>query len=294
VYLAAGGWLWSDTDAAARLDARARAVVDGVIAELRREGATVVEVDGQRVMLGAPPGWGDAHQRRLEAAVRRLVPAGVQVLWPGRYLGAYTRSEGSHILVADDGRVIVRGAAFRIGKREHYGEHFVRAVAPLVVLGKPVEVRRLFLDTVAELRAERTPIEDLCVQETLHKAVVDYRRAGYREEPYEVLLAAGVKTWRPGVRVRYYRDRTGGLRLLQEGEAAAPDWEYYVQRLRTVYCQHWAAAYRPDDFARLFRLARHDASAPLDEPVDEAEVAAIATIAEPVLKTLAFEVEGRR
>jgi uncharacterized protein YprB with RNaseH-like and TPR domain len=291
-YLAAGGWLWSDTGAAARLDARARAVVDGVIAELRREGATVVEVDGQRVMLAVPPGWSDVHEHRFESTVRRLAPDGVRLIWLGRYSGAYTRSEGSHILVADDGRVVVRGAAFRIGKREHYGEHFVRALAPLVVLGDPVGVRRLFLATVAELRAERTPIEDLCVQQTLHKAVADYRRAGYREEPYEVLLAAGVKTWRPGVRVRYYRDRTGGLRLLQEGEPAAPDWEYYVQRLRTVYCQHYAAAYGPDDFARLFRLPRADANGRIDDPADEAEIASISTIAEPVLKTLPMEGAG--
>ncbi len=265
-YLATSGWLWSDADAAARLEARARAVVDGVIAELRRERATVVEVDGQRVMFAAPPGWGEVQERCLEAAVRRLAPVGVRLTRPGRYSGAYTRSEGSHILVADDGRVIVRGAAFRIGKREHYGEQFVRAAAPLVVLGNPVGVRRLFLDTVAELRAEQTPVEDLCVQETLHKAVADYRRAGYREEPYEVLLTAGIKTWRPGVRVRYYRDRTGGLRLLQEAEPAAPDWEYYVQRLRTVYCQHYAAAYRPDDFARLFRVPRLDPKEPADDP----------------------------
>ncbi|MBV9356390.1 MAG: hypothetical protein JO023_12785, partial [Chloroflexi bacterium] len=182
----------------------------------------------------------------------------------------------------------VRGAAFRIGKREQYGEHFLRAAAPLVVLGNPSQVRQLFLDTVAELRSEQTPIEDLCVQETLHKAMADYRRAGYREEPYEVLLAAGIKTWRPGVRVRYYRDRTGGLRLLQEGEPAAPDWEHYVQRLRTVYCQHYAAAYRPDDFARLFRVPRPDAQPPVDDPADALEIAAISTIAEPVLKTLPF------
>ncbi len=291
VYLAAGGELWSDTEAAAGLETRARAVVDGVIAELRREGATVVEVDGQRVMVAVPAGWGEAQERRLEAVVLRLAPSGVALVGLGRYAGAYIRSEGSHILVAEDGRVIVRGAAFRTGKREHYGERFLRAAAPLVVLGTAPEVRRVFLESVGELRAERTPVEDLCVQETLHKAVADYRRAGYREEPYEVLLAAGIKTWRPGVRVRYYRDRTGGLRLLQEGEPAAPDWEYYVQRLRTVYCQHYAAAYRPDDFARVFHLPRADAGDAID---DQADLDSISTVAEPVLTTLPLDVEGDR
>ena len=39
------------------------------------------------------------------------------------------------------------------------------------------------------------------------KAVADYRRAGYREEPYEVLLAAGLKTWRPGTSLGWVQGR---------------------------------------------------------------------------------------
>jgi DNA polymerase, archaea type len=280
-YLAGTSFLFSDTEAAGRLRDRARGVMDTLLAELRALGATVAEVAGQRVLVATP---GPLEQTLADRMAPRL-PPGVRLVQLGRYRAAYLRAPGSHILLGHDGGVSVVGSAFRAGKRERYGELFVRAAAPLALTGDAPGLRRLFLETVRQLRRHEVAVADLCVQETLHKAAADYRRAGYREEPYELLIASGVKTWRPGVRVRYFRDQAGGLRLLREGEPPAePDWEHYVQRLRAVYAQHFAAAFTPDDFARVFHLPRPDAPASeADDPLDD-----VRPIAEPVLTTLQF------
>ena len=97
------------------------------------------------------------------------------------------------------------------------------------------------------------PLEDLCVQVVLHKSLPQYRRSGMREEPYEVLLAAGVRSWRVGQRIRYFRAHDGELRLLREGEASTPadaDADYYVQRLYTRVCQQFAQALPARGFSR--------------------------------------------
>jgi len=84
--------------------------------------------------------------------------------------------------------------------------------------GDVVGLRTLFLETVHLLRASQVPLEDLSVLVTLHKSPPQYRRGGTHEEPYEVLLAAGIRSWRVGQRIRYFRARGGEPRLLQEGD----------------------------------------------------------------------------
>jgi hypothetical protein len=100
-----------------------------------------------------------------------------------------------------------------------------------------------------------------------------------REEPYEVMLAAGVRSWRIGQRVRYFRAHTNELHLLREGEAitsAAADTEYYVQRLVSVYCQQFAQAFDRQDFLTLFRIPA--GTGPFDER--ETELSGITPIRE--------------
>ena len=182
-------------------------------------------------------------------------------MYSRRYSAMYARAPRSTILLGHDGAVTLVGSGFRSGRLERYGEAFVQRAAPLVLLGDAVALRRLFLETVHLLRTAQVPLEDLCVQVVLHKSTSQYRRAPTVEEPYEVLLGAGVRTWRVGQRIRYFRAHDGQARLLREGDASTPadaDTAYYVQRLHSVYCQQFAQAYRRDDFVRIFRLPSGD------------------------------------
>jgi hypothetical protein len=98
-----------------------------------------------------------------------------------------------------------------------------------------------------------------------------------------VLLAAGVRSWRVGQRIRYFRTHGGEPRLLQEGDpttAAEADAEYYVQRLYNRYCQQFAQAFKREDFVKIFRVPA--GSGPFDWSNLEAEVGAIRPITQPV------------
>jgi hypothetical protein len=125
----------------------------------------------------------------------------------------------------------------------------------------------------------------LCVQVVLHKSLPQYRRGPTTEEPYEVLLSAGIRSWRVGQRIRYFRARDGQPRLLQEGDshtAADADADYYVQRLCTMYCHQFAQAFRREDYLRLFRLPA--GAGPFDEAEMAADLGAIRTISADVTR----------
>src|SRR5439155_5673955 len=134
---------------------------------------------------------------------------------------------------------------------------FMQRAAPYALLGDAPGLRQVFLETVHLLRTAQLALDDLAVQVTLHKSMAQYRRSEMNEEPYEILLAAGVRSWRIGQRIRYFRARGGEPRLLLEGDVisvAEADTEYYVQRLTSMYCQQFAHAFRRGDFLRIFRV----------------------------------------
>jgi hypothetical protein len=277
----AGQSLFSDPEAAHEISRIARGYLDSLLDDLRARGCTVLGVDGEEVTLGLPQEWGEAAERDLSERSLAYLPDGVQVVFDSHYQATYVRGARTAITLGRDGGVTLIGSAFRAGRLERFGETFMRRAAPCALAGEARGLRRVFLETVHQLRTGQVPLEDLCVQVTLHKSVPHYRRGGTHEEPYEVLLAAGIRSWRVGQRIRYFRGRGGEPRLLQEGDAvdaSEADTEYYVQRLCGLYCQQFAQAFRREDFARIFRLP--SGPGPFDEP--EADLAAIHPITTPV------------
>jgi DNA polymerase elongation subunit (family B) len=281
-YLAGQG-LFSDPGSATEATAMARQYLDRVLVELRGHGCVIVEVDGEQVMFATPDDWSDAVERQIADAAAAYLPEGVHLTYDGHYQALYARGPRSAITLGADGAVTLLGNTFRPGRLERFGESFMHRAAPCALLGDASGLRQVFLDTVHLLRTAQLPLDDLSVQVTLHKSMAQYQHSGTNEEPYEILLAAGVRSWRIGQRIRYFRARGGEPRLLQEGDAisaAEADTEYYVQRLTSMYCQQFAHAYQRDDFLRIFRVPSGDG--PYDATEIEAELSNIRPIVEPV------------
>jgi DNA polymerase I len=281
-YLAGQG-LFSDPQAAIDATGLARQYVDRLLVDLRARGCVIVEVDGEHVLFATPTAWSDSIESELVGAAGEYLPDRVQLEFQEHYEAVYARGPRSTILLGRNGAVTLLGSGFRASRLERFGERFMQRVAPMALRGDAVVLRQAFLETVHLLRTAQVPLEDLCVLVTLHKSPSQYRRSDMREEPYEVLLAAGVRSWRVGQRIRYFRERGGERRLLQEGDAisaAEADAEYYVQRLSTVYCQQFAQAFRHEDFVKIFQVPA--GLGPFEIAAMEADLAAVRPIAEPV------------
>jgi hypothetical protein len=270
-----GAGLLSDPDAAARASEQARGHIERLLEDLRARGCRIVEVDGEEVLFTTPADWDPGAELQIGESAERYLPAGVEVGISSWYKAVYARAPGNAILLAYDDAVTFVGPMFRPGRMERFGEAFVRQAATHALVGDAVALRQTFVDVVRQLETARIPLDDLCVQVTLHKSPAEYRRLGLREEPYEVLLSAGVRSWRVGQRIRYFHAHHGELRLLSEADAlpaTEADADYYVGRVYNFYCQQFAQAFRRDDFLKIF--------APPNER--EPDLAGIRPVAQPV------------
>ena len=163
----------------------------------------------------------------------------------------YSYAEKNYALQTYDGKVRLVGGSFRSSRSERYGEQFLRSAVPLLLDNRFEELRELYLETVARLRSHQIPIQDLAISVILSKSPETYARSGRREEQYEVLLAAGRDRWKGGDRVSYYQARGGRKKLVSE-HAGDDDPEYYVRRLKEIYCQRLSRALTREDFELLF------------------------------------------
>jgi len=243
--------LFGDLDAAGEVTRRGREVLGQMLMELDERGALLVEADTDGVLFSVPDAWTEDDERRLIELVSDTLPAGISVEHDGRYAAMYSYAEKNYVLQGYDGKVRLVGSSFRSSRSERYGEQFLRTAAPLLLENRFEELRALFLATVDGLRAHSIPIEDLCLSVILSKSPETYAKSGRREEQYEVLIGAGRKHWRGGDRVTYYQAR-GGRKKLMADHAGDDDAEYYIRRLREVYCQKLSKALTREDFEALF------------------------------------------
>ena len=278
-YLSSAG-LFGDPHAALDASMLARHYVELLVRDLRAHGCTPIEIDAEQVVFGVPTWWTPEMERAVSESARTYLPAGVELAFRARYVALYARAPGTSITLAHDGSVTLVGPAFRAGRLERFGDRFMHRAAACLLQWDVVGLRAVFLETLSLLRGGGIDLNDLCVQVTLHKSPSQYRRGGTHEEPYEVLLAAGVRSWRVGQRIRYFRARGGEPRLLVEDSeltAADADADYYVARLSGLYCQQFAQAFTREDFSRIFRIPPGSGPFEAADPSDFDDIRPIAT-----------------
>jgi len=242
--------LFADADAAAEVTRRGRGILFQMLSLLQERGMELIEADTDGVIFSAPDGWTEEDERRLVSEISAALPAGIDVEHDGRWDRMYSYMEKNYALLGHDGTLTIKGSSFRSSRNEFYGERFFRAVLPLVMAGDMVAARELYLETVLRVRARAMPVGDLCIRTRLTKSMDEYKTAGRKEEPYEVMRAAK-RRWTPGDRISYYQ-ASRGRRKLVEDFADDYDVEYYVRKLTDTYCARLAKAVPPEHFAQLF------------------------------------------
>ncbi len=245
--------LFADMDAADEVTRRGREVLDLVISGLRERGMALIEADTDGVYFAVPAAWGEPEERALVAAVAATLPPGINLEYEGRYAAMFSHEVKNYALLSYDGELIMRGVAMRSSRAEPFGEQFLRAALRLTMAGEIGGLREHFLATVAALRARRVALAEVASRVRLTKTPEGYRAARQREGPYEAMLAAGRTSWNPGERIRFYRAEGGRYALLEQPTPPPYDAEHYVRVLVENYADRLRKAFRPADFAQIFR-----------------------------------------
>jgi len=263
-YLAAGGGLtrFADVEAANEVTRRGRELLELLCRELAARGVTLLEADTDGVYFSVPAAWTEDDERRVVAEVAALLPPLVQLEFEGRYAAMLSHEPKNYALLGYDGRVVLRGVAFRSSRAEPFAEAFLRRAVAALLTGDIASVRAAYVDAATRLRERGYATHDVSSRVRLTKSPAAYLavRESRRELPYEALLASGRRDWQVGERVRIYRTSAGqgGVvpeRDVDEGALDDPrdyDVTHYLRVLRETYATRLARALTPGDFAAVF------------------------------------------
>ena len=267
-YLAAGGGLtrFADVDAANEVTRRGRETLGQMCRELGARGVTLLEADTDGVYFAVPPTWTEADERRAVAEVAALLPPLVQLEFEGRYAAMLSHEPKNYALLSYDGKLTLRGVAFRSSRAEPYGEAFLRQATLRLLEGDVAAVRAVYLETVSALRRRALPTYDVSSRVRLTKTPEQYRESSdsRREHAYEAMLSGGRLSWSLGERVRVYRTARGSGGVVEERDDGAIsgegpgmdlrdyDVEHYVRLLRDTYASRMVRAFTPEGYAAVF------------------------------------------
>ncbi|MGV3708889.1 MAG: DNA polymerase domain-containing protein [Gemmatimonas sp.] len=269
-YLGAGGGLtrFADVHAANEVTRRGRTTLAFMCRALADRGVTLLEGDTDGVYFAVPETWTEADERRTVAEVAALLPPLVQLEFEGRYEAMLSHEPKNYALLTRDGKLTLRGVAFRSSRAEPFGEAFLRQAIGHLLRNNVVGVRESFVETVSALRTRRMSAYDVSQKVRLTKGSAEYAasRESRKEVSYEAMIASGRTSWRVGERVRVYRTQGGGAALVAErgegsdaifspdSQAPLPDYdvEYYVRLLRDSFAARIERALAPEDFETVF------------------------------------------
>ena len=211
----------------------------------------------------------DRHERRVVSDVAALLPPLVQLEFDGRYAAMLSHEPKNYALLTYDGRLLLRGVAFRSSRAEPFGEAFLRRAIGCLLEGEGdvTGVRDAYLDTIRALRARELTTREVSSRVRLTKTPQEYSevRDTRRELPYEAMITSGRTTWSAGQKVRVYRTKNGQGGVVPErdeddGDGASGarvdprdyDVDHYVRVLRDTFAARLVRAFTPDDFAVVF------------------------------------------
>jgi DNA polymerase elongation subunit (family B) len=262
-YLAAGEGLtrFADVHAANEVTRRGRETLMQMCRALAERGAELLEADTDGIYFAVPASWTEADERRVVNEVAAMLPPLVKLEFEGRYAAMLSHEPKNYALLTHDGRLLLKGVAFRSSRAEPFGEQFLRVALTRLLRGDIIGVRAAYLDTLDALRRGTVPTIDVASRVRLRKSPRAYAasRDSRREFAYEAMLHSGRTEWAVNERVRVYRTASGG-RVISEfdGEAQVDDdprdydRAYYAALLRRTFATRLARAFTPEDFERVF------------------------------------------
>ncbi len=222
-YLGFSGARFGDGELAAEVTRRGRELLQALIDELQRQGATILEADTDGIYLSSET-YFDAPEHLLARAAT-VLPAGIELEYDGRYVSMFCYKAKNYALY-DGERVTLKGSALRSRGIEPYLKRLSdQLISHLLGTGdaSPVDLLVHYREAIPN---GQVPVAELAKTEVLSQNPDSYERfiAGGgkpRRASAEVALKMSPRP-RMGDRISYY--------ILPREKGQTSDW----QRARAV------------------------------------------------------------
>ena len=232
---------FADFEAAAAVTAKGRELLRGMVDWLRARGAGVIEIDTDGIYFTPPEGaaW-DGLYRELSATL----PEGIEVEFDARYASMFSYKAKNYALLAEDGKLLIKGAALKSRGLEKFQRVFIERAIRSLLGGRPEEIPAMRDEFARALRERAWQPEMFAKTEALQDSPEAYQKkiaasSRNRAAAFELALRSGRKM-QAGDRVTYYI--TGDKKSVKAFEAAklVEEWDpanrdenvaYYLAKL---------------------------------------------------------------
>jgi DNA polymerase elongation subunit (family B) len=239
---------FSDFDAAERVAAEGRRLLQTMIGWLNAHGARPVEIDTDGIYFVPPPFAREADAEAFRTGFSRTLPEGIEVEFDGVYAAMFSYKMKNYALLTAEGEIVVKGAALKSRGLEPFLRHFLREMVRLKLEGREDGLPALKAGFERAIREREWPVTRLAKTETLQDAPATYagkigEKARGRNAAYELALRSK-RDYRAGDQVSYYVTGTKKSVPVHAAAKLVAEWNpverdenvpYYVAKLDALY-----------------------------------------------------------
>jgi DNA polymerase elongation subunit (family B) len=240
---------FNDYDAANRVTAKGRELIQSAVAWLKSKGATVIEVDTDGIYF-IPPADAitEGDEARLIEELAGTLPSGIDLELDGRYAAMFSYKMKNYALLDGSGRLLIKGSGLRSRGLELFQRRWLEEMLLLLLNGDKEAIPALYRRYLEELEQHRMDIKLLMKTETLQDSLETYQ-AKIREKKrnpaaaYELALKSE-RPYQPGDQISYYVTGKGRKVKINENCKLASQWdpqnpdenvEHYKAKLEELY-----------------------------------------------------------
>jgi len=235
---------FNDYDAAERVTTTGQRLIKEVLAALEARNCEIIEVDTDGVYFVPPAGvQGENAEAALVEEVGRVLPAGINLAYDGRFAGMVALKQKTYFLRTYDGKLIAKGSSLRSRRDEPYLRKFVQNAAVMLVERSMEDVSARYVELAKTVQRGELPLEQFSRRESVTSKT--FSSPGLKR------LATAAAGSAVGQQIRIYQ-RSGGALALTSEFAHDEDRDYLLRRLHDMAGRFGALCESKSEFDRLF------------------------------------------
>src|SRR5919109_796899 len=240
---------FNDFEAANRVTAKGRELIQAVVAWLHVNGAQIIEVDTDGIYFVPPETVKTvAEEEVLIANLKATLPQGIDLELDGRYLAMFSYKMKNYALLDEQGRLLIKGSGLRSRGLELFQRNWLEEMLMLLLKGEREKVPKLYQRYLNDLEQHRRDITWLAKTESLQDSLETYQlkvKAKKRNPAaaYELALKSE-RRYQPGDPISYYVTGSKAKVKINENCKLAAQWdpqrpdenvEHYKAKLQELY-----------------------------------------------------------
>jgi len=227
---------FADFEAAAAVTAKGRELLRAMVDWLRQRGAEVIEIDTDGIYFTPPE---DARWDGLYEELAATLPRGIEVEFDARYAAMFSYKAKNYALLADDGKLSIKGAALKSRGLEKFQRTFIERAVRALLEGKPEVIPAMHAEFAKALSERMWEPEMFVKTEALQDSLEAYQKkiaasSRNRSAAFELALRSSRKM-QAGDRVSYYITGTKKSVTAYDNAKLAEEWDPESRDENTAY-----------------------------------------------------------